>query len=205
MGSAAYIGVLQLMIVYSSHRRSFIKYSLIAIEGKVLQHRVSVNKSHQRLEDTCLFLLSGFPHFEECKHSRNARFNLLVVFHGLKKSDVVGKKTNPLANFIIGSKCKMNNEDSSVVLGCLKVVSTWKISQKLDVLPRKVSKAHTTQFIIPQGSCFTFHLQHPQAPHWADLYLAAHQISLILLFSLFLQTPSLANLVWVLVHGLHHH
>lgn len=92
-----------------------------------------------------------------------------------------------------------------MVLRCLKVVSTWKISQKLNVLPRKVSKVHTTQFIIPQGSCFTFHLQHPQTPHWADLYLAAYQVSLILLFSLFLQTPSLANLVWVLVHGLHHH
>lgn len=63
----------------------------------------------------------------------------------VKKSDVVGKKTNPLANFIIGFKCKRNNEDSSGVLRCLRVVSTWKISQKLNDLHRKVNKAHTTQ------------------------------------------------------------
>lgn len=30
------------MIVNSSHSRSFIKYSLTAVEGEVLQHRLSV-------------------------------------------------------------------------------------------------------------------------------------------------------------------
>lgn len=62
----------------------------------------------------------------------------------VEKSDVVGKKIDPLADFIIGFKCKMNNEDFSVGLRCLRVVSTWKILQKLNVLPRKVNNAHTT-------------------------------------------------------------
>lgn len=57
---------------------------------------------------------------------------------------MVGKKIDPLTDFIIGFKYKMNNEDFSVGLRCLRVVSTWKILQKVNVLARKVNKAHTT-------------------------------------------------------------
>ena len=57
----------------------------------------------------------------------------------------VVRKQITLANFIIGFKSKMNHGDSSVVLKCLRVVSTSKILQKLNALPRKVDKTHATQ------------------------------------------------------------
>lgn len=53
------------------------------------------------------------------------------------KSHVVVRKRNPPVNFIIAFKCKMNNEDSSVVLKCLKVICPFKIFIKAGCLTWK--------------------------------------------------------------------
>lgn len=49
-----------------------------------------------------------------------------------KKSHVVVRKIT--VNFIIAFKCKMNNEDTSVVLKCFKVMCPFKLFIKAGCL-----------------------------------------------------------------------